>query len=83
MTIMATLHVRNVPPEIYETLRDRAARRGQSINTMVIEILEETAERSRAEAKMRERLEDIARRFPLPPDAPNPEDLIREDRDSR
>ena len=80
---MATLHVRDVPTDVYEDLRSRAQREGVSINAMVIRILQETADRDREKSDLRLRLEAIARRINLPADAPKPEDLIRDDRDGR
>jgi len=41
MTAMATLHVRNVPDELYETLRARAEASGDSISGMAVGILSE------------------------------------------
>jgi hypothetical protein len=38
---MATLHVRNVPDELYELLRDRAAANGRSIGAETVQLLEE------------------------------------------
>lgn len=38
---MATLHVRNVPDELYELLRDRAAGNGRSIGAETVQLLEE------------------------------------------
>jgi plasmid stability protein len=79
---MATLYVRNVPEEVYEGLRERARRNGRSLNGEALEILARAARRTGA-TPITDRLAEIARRINLPPDAPNPEDLIREDRDSR
>jgi plasmid stability protein len=80
---VATLHVRDVPVDLYEDLRARADRAGLSINAMVIRILEETAEREAQKSELVRRLEAIASRIKLPADAPKPEDLIREGRDER
>jgi len=38
---MATLHVRNVPDELYELLRELAARNGRSIGAETVELLHE------------------------------------------
>jgi len=38
---MATLHVRNVPDEVYELLRERAAVNGRSIGAETVQLLEE------------------------------------------
>ena len=79
---MATLYVRNVPEDVYERLRERARRNGRSVNAEALRILEDAAEVT-ADTPLTDRLEEIAKRIKLPPGAPMPEDLIREDRDSR
>jgi ATP-dependent Clp protease ATP-binding subunit ClpC len=43
---MATLHVRNVPDELYERLRSQAAASGRSIGAEVVQLLEERLVRS-------------------------------------
>ena len=83
MITVATLHVRDVPHDVYEALRQRAERNGRSINAEALDILGRVAERERETLSIIERLEALAREINLPPDAPKPEDLIREDRDSR
>jgi plasmid stability protein len=80
---MPALHVRNVPVEVMETLRRRAERNGRSLNAEALRALAESAERERRDTPITKRLEEIARRVNLPPDAPRPEELIRQDRDSR
>jgi plasmid stability protein len=78
---MATLHVRNVPDEIYEALRARAKREGRSINAAAITILREALSPVDAEAF----LEDLRRfraRTKLPQGAFAPEEIIRRDRDA-
>ena len=83
MTNMPALHIRNVPVEVIETLRRRAELNGRSLNAEALRVLAESAHRERRETPITKRLEAIARRVNLPPDAPRPEDLIRQDRDSR
>jgi plasmid stability protein len=82
MPDVATLYVRNVPADVYEGLRERARRNGRSLNGEALEILARASRRTDA-TWISDRLAEIARRINLPPDAPKPEDLIREDRDSR
>jgi plasmid stability protein len=83
MSDVPTLHIRNVPVEVYEALRRRAGRSRRSLNMEVIETLrvsvEETAERER----LLQELDDLRREFLLPEDAPKPEDVIREGREER
>jgi plasmid stability protein len=79
---MATLHVRNVPDDLYERLRRRAASRHRSLSAEIIDLLEGSLGPPDRAAKMTEVLARIrARREGLPP-APEgyAADLIREDR---
>jgi len=79
---MATLHVRNVPDDLYEHLRRMAASRHRSLSAEIIDLLERVlGPRDRA-AKMNAVLARLrARREELPP-VPKGffADLIREDR---
>lgn len=83
MSDVPALHIRNVPLDVVETLRQRAELHGRSLNAEVLRILTASAERERRDTPITNRLEELARRVNLPPDAPTPEELIREDRDSR
>ena len=78
---MATLYVRNVPPDVYRRLRARARENGRSVNAEALEILAAAAARTRREKPIVDRLREIAREINLPPEAPRPEDLIRADRE--
>jgi plasmid stability protein len=80
---MRTLYVRNVPNRVYEALERRAQRNGRSLNAETLAILRGEAEREQDARQIAQRLAEIAAEINLPPDAPKPEDLIREDRDSR
>jgi len=80
---MPALHIRDVPTDVVETLRERARSSGRSLNAELIVLLTEGARRHRERGTLTRRLAEIAERVNLPPDAPRPEDLIREDRDSR
>jgi plasmid stability protein len=80
---MATLHVRNVPEDLYERLRRRAQEEGRSINAETIELLRPAlAERDRVSI---EELLAQAERFRATqtpdPDAPTAVEMIREDRE--
>jgi len=79
---MATLYVRNVPENVYARLRERARRNGRSVNAEALEVLAEAADQE-TETPITDRLEQIAKEINLRPGDPMPEDLIREDRDSR
>lgn len=80
---MATLHVRNVPEEVYAALRARAEREGRSMSAEVIAILRRTLLRRRDPDELVAELRSLRERAPLGTGAPKPEDLIREDRDAR
>jgi plasmid stability protein len=83
MTAMPTLHVRNVPEEIYEGLRARAYERGNSMNAETIEILRDALRRRRRTwDELMADLDDLAKEIDFGPDWPAPEDVIRADRDS-
>lgn len=79
---MATLHVRDVPDQTYEALRERAAERRTSISAEAIRLIERGLRTDRAQVN--ELLAEIeATRAKARPDAPSPADLIRQDRDER
>ena len=82
MREVPTLHVRNVPPEVYEALRARASREGRSMNAEVIAILRRVVASRRDPDDLIEDLRRFRDRVRLPADAPRPEELIREDRDA-
>jgi plasmid stability protein len=78
---MATLHVRNVPEDVYEALRAHARSEGRSINAATIALLREALTPADAEAL----IEDLRRfraRTKLPEGALAPEEIIRRDRDA-
>ena len=80
---MPTLHVRNVPEDVYEGLRARAHERGSSINAETIEILRDALRRRRRTwDELMADLDDLAKEIDFGPDWPAPEDVIRADRDS-
>ena len=81
MTGVATLYVRDVPPELHVELKRWAAEAGRSVNAEVLVLLAREAARRREQAGWFGRVLELKERVALPPDAPLPEDLIREDRD--
>ena len=80
MRDVPTLHVRNVPAEVYEGLRARAQRAGRSMNAEVVVILQEVLGDERRHEDVFDELERLS--VELPEDAPTPEQLIREARDA-
>jgi plasmid stability protein len=80
---VATLYVREVPERLYKRLRARARRNGRSLNAELLEVLEDVVERAEDAEAITRRLAEIAAGIKWPEDAPTPERMIREDRDSR
>jgi plasmid stability protein len=80
---VATLYVRDVPEKLYKRLRARARRNGRSLNAEVLELIDEAVLRELSSEEITERLAELAAEIDLPPDAPRPEDIIREERDRR
>jgi plasmid stability protein len=78
-----TLYLRNVSPSVVAALKRRAVRNGRSLNAEVIQALEVIAEQEQRRPSVTEELRRLAREIDLPPDAPKPEDVIREARDER
>jgi plasmid stability protein len=84
MADVPTLHIRNVPEEIYRGLRERADDRGTSMNAEAIAILAEGVRwQRRSWDEVMASIEENAKRIGFGPDWPAPEDVIREARDSR
>lgn len=79
---MPAFHLRNIPDDLYARLRKRARAEGRSINAEILAILERELDRPDPQELMR-RLDELRSEWTLSPEAPKPEDLIREDRDSR
>jgi plasmid stability protein len=78
---MATLHVRNVPEDVYEALRARAKSEGRSINAETIAVLREALRPSPED--LLEQIRSLRARTTLPTGRFAPERIIREDRDAR
>jgi plasmid stability protein len=78
---MASLQIVDMPDDVYEALAERAQMQHRTVEEQAIA---ELTQLSPSEAR-RQRKEVIERlrtmKSPLPPDAPDPVDLIREDRD--
>jgi len=82
---MATLYVENVPDELYDALRQRAAQNRKSIAAEVIVLLERDIPTA-AELKRREKLFERIRKLqsrpsPGPGPFPSAVELLREDRE--
>ncbi len=75
--------MRDVPEKLYKRLRARARRNGRSLNAEVLELIDEAVLRELTSDEITERLAELAAEIDLPPDAPRPEDIIRQERDRR
>ena len=73
--------MREIPPELLEKLRERAARNGRSMNSELLAILEGELSRPNPEAWLRQ-LDELRERYAGRTWDPPPEILVREDRDS-
>lgn len=82
ITFMAVLHVRNVPEQTYEALRERASERRTSISAEAIRLIERGLRTDRLGVEqLLARIE--AARPVARPGAPSAAELIRQDRDAR
>ena len=77
---MATLHVRNIPDQLYASIRSRADERLGSISSEVIRLLERALRSDRP--GVRELLDEIESDRPVAkPGTPSAADILREDRE--
>jgi plasmid stability protein len=83
MSNVATLYVRDVPERLYKSLRARARRNGRSLNAEVLEVLGDVVERTEDAEAITRRLAELSAEINWPEDAPTPERMIRQDRDTR
>lgn len=80
---MPSLHIHELPPDIYEVLRSRAEREGRSLAQQAITDLRKVFGLEARQRRMTT-LENLRSRLAesgTPRDLPAPEELIREDRD--
>ena len=78
---MATLHVRSVPDDLYEQIRELARGGGRSLSAQVVALLEEAVQGQETRRRQGEILARIRRRRLVPPaTARGSLDLLREDR---
>jgi plasmid stability protein len=78
---MPILHVRNVPEDLYQRIKQRAASQNRSISAEVITLLQRALDQS--PRPQQEVLSDIRRRRffrPAEVGAPSSTELLREDR---
>jgi len=78
---MRTLHVRSVPEELYDELREKARDSNRSLSAEVVTLLARALEQSRAQREHHKALGSIGRRrFKPGKGAPRTSDLLKEDR---
>ena len=83
MCQMATLHVRNVPDDVYNALRESAEREGRSISAETISILRRSLPAAFDPEAFIAEVDASIERWSWPEDGPTPEEIVRRDRDSR
>jgi len=83
---MPELHIRNLPPELHQRLRERTTSDGRSMSAEVVALLRHALERPHEKSVQQraavERLREIRSRNDLPYGAATAERLVREDRES-
>jgi len=79
---MATLYVRNVPVPLYAQLMRWAEESGRSVNSEMLALLEQEAERRQKRLDWWEKVLALQEEFDVSSDAPRAEDIIRADRDN-
>ena len=85
---MPNVHIRDLPPETVETLREAARRHRRSLNAEIVAALVERASREEATETLQERIRQVSERWrALNPDGYppglEPETIIRQARDAR
>ncbi|MDP9490851.1 MAG: Arc family DNA-binding protein [Actinomycetota bacterium] len=77
------IHVRNVPADVVERLKQRAKRNGRSLNAELVDLLGASVENDREPGWVARRLEELHAKYP-PIDEPiDAAELIREGREER
>ena len=78
---MATLHVRNVPDDLYRQLPEEAETDKRSLGAHVVVLLQKAVHVLRHQRSQRELLEQLrSNRITLPEGTPDSTTLLREDR---
>ena len=78
---MAPLHVRDFPEDIYTKLRALAEAENRSLSQEAIVLLKRAVELEGSNRERRRRIVTALKKNPPLRAAPEPEDLVREDRD--
>lgn len=83
---MSELHIRNLPPELHERLRQQAGRQGRSMSSEAVAIFKQVLlddEQVGRQHTAVDRLRQIQQRSHVPTGAPPAEQLVRDDRNTR
>lgn len=85
---MPNVHIRDLPPETVETLREAARRHRRSLNAEIVAALVERAKREQETETLQERLDQVAAQWRARnpdgyPPGLEPETIIRQARDAR
>jgi plasmid stability protein len=83
MTAMPAIHLRNVPAEVHEALRERAARNGRSLNGEAVAILAHAVRSDRDPEEAIRALDRLRAATKRPTGEFAPEAIIRRYRDGR
>jgi len=76
-----TLHIQNVPDDLYQRIQVMASAKNRSLSAQVITLLSQAIELEERRMKQAKVLNSIQRRrFKAPKNAPSSLDLLREDR---
>ena len=79
IAVVATVYVRNVPADLYERIKKRAAAAGRSINAELLDVLERDDADHLQRDEFHRRLSALRAKYP--PVESHAAELIREDRD--
>lgn len=79
---MPTLHVRNIPEDLYRSLQEQAAAESRSLSAQVVMLLQAAVRSAEHRQSQADLLGEIRRRrFHPPAGAPDGTSLLREDRE--
>ena len=78
---MANMTIKDIPDTVHKELRELAARQGRSLNSFVIQLLEEKAEDGVRRRRMRQSREAFRKFRESLPYMGDSTELIREDRE--
>jgi plasmid stability protein len=83
MIEVPAIHVRNVPADVVERLKQRAKRNGRSLNAEIVDVLEQSVEGDREPGWIARRIAEIHEKYPRPGEPIDAAKLIREGHEER